>query len=115
MVSLPATHSSESQQLSKVIDRRKVELSESADTSSHGASFEAALLENLALERQLMEDSAQYHSPQDPLRRLLSIRSVVSTIFLFVERQQAPIGTNTKFREIGTSSLRKGFEHVEMR
>ncbi|KAI4113708.1 MAG: hypothetical protein LQ345_005369 [Seirophora villosa] len=50
--------------------------------------------------------------PKMALKRLLSTKSVVSTSSSFAERQRAAVGTDVRFREIGTGSIGKIFEHT---
>ncbi|KAK5996374.1 hypothetical protein PT974_01708 [Cladobotryum mycophilum] len=71
--------------------------------------FEQRFLE-ATLEDQL-EREAIGISVEDSLKRMLSIKSVISTTSSFAQRQQAAIGTNSMFREIGTGSVGKVFEH----
>lgn len=66
--------------------------------------------ENLALEEHL-ESTAAGETPKQSLKRLLSVKSVVSTSSSFAERQRAAVGTDAAFREIGTGSIGKVFEH----
>ncbi|EEP77280.1 predicted protein [Uncinocarpus reesii 1704] len=47
---------------------------------------------------------------QDQRQRLLSQESTITTTSSFAERQQAAIGANASFREIGRSSVGKTFE-----
>ncbi len=90
-------------------NRRLLNTSE-ASTSSRTASLEMALLANLNLQDRLEQDYAN-ESPEIRLRRLLSIRSTISTTSSFAERQQQAVGTYANFREIGTASIGKVFEH----
>ncbi|GKT51413.1 uncharacterized protein ColSpa_11594 [Colletotrichum spaethianum] len=64
---------------------------------------------NLALEDKLEEDSAG-EPLESCLKRMLSTRTVVSTASPFAQRQQAAVGTNAQFHEIGTGSIGKVFE-----
>lgn len=66
--------------------------------------------ESLALEDKLAEDALN-ESPTQCLQRMLSIKSVVSTASSFAQRQQSAVGTKAMFREIGTGSIGKVFEH----
>lgn len=100
----------ESSRLPKIADLRRAQQSDASQTSSRAASLEAAMLDNLALEKHL-ESTTAGEPPKQSLRRLLSTKSVVSTSSSFAERQQAAVGTNTAFREIGTGSIGKVFEH----
>lgn len=67
-------------------------------------------MQNLTLQDRL-EAEASGETPEALLKRMLSIRSVVSTSSSFAQQQQAAIGTNAAFREIGTGSIGKVFEH----
>ncbi|KAK3081002.1 hypothetical protein LTS18_011131 [Coniosporium uncinatum] len=100
----------EPSRMPKVGDLRRGQHSESTQMSSRAVSLEVALRDNLALEDHLAAIAAE-ESPKDALKRLLSMRSVVSTSSSFAERQQAAVGTHTSFREIGTGSIDKVFEH----
>ncbi|KAL8689393.1 MAG: hypothetical protein Q9218_004930 [Villophora microphyllina] len=100
----------ESSRLPKVRELRARQASGLTMMSSRAASLEAALLESLSLEERL-EESVAEESPKDSLKRLLSMRSVVSTSSSLAERHQAAVGTITTFREIGTGSIGKVFEH----
>lgn len=62
------------------------------------------------LEDQLAQEYAD-KTPEARLKRLLSVRTVVSTASSFAERQQAAMGVLVDFREIGTGSIGKVFEH----
>lgn len=99
----------ESGRLPKIAERRREQRSDST-SSTRAASLEVAIRENLALEDHLESTSAG-DSIEQSLKRLLSIRSVVSTTSSFAKRQQAAFGTTTSFREIGTGSIGKVFEH----
>ena len=99
----------ESRRLPKIAERRQEQRSDST-LSTRAASLEVAIRENLALEDHL-ESTATGESIEQSLKRLLSIRSVVSTASSFAKRQQAAVGTTTAFREIGTGSIGKVFEH----
>ena len=101
---------SESSRLPKLAERRQIQRTDLTSTSSRAASLEAALRENLILEQRL-EAAAAGVTPQDSLRRLLSLKSIVSTSSSFAERHQAAVGTEAPFREIGTGSIGKVFEH----
>ncbi|KAK8144450.1 hypothetical protein G3M48_005782 [Beauveria asiatica] len=90
-------------------NRRLLNESE-ASNSSRTSSLEMALLANLTLEDRLEQQYA--NEPADVrLSRLLSIRSVVSTASSFAQRQQQAVGAQVDFREIGTGSIGKVFEH----
>lgn len=99
-----------SQRLPKVAERRVAMQSDTTQISSRAASLEAAIRENLALEAHLESMSLQ-ETPQSSLARFLSIKSVVSTSSSLAARHQAAVGTSTAFREIGTGSIGKVFEH----
>ena len=99
----------EPRRLPKLADRRQDHKSDST-VSSRAVSLEIAIRENLALEEYL-DSTAAGESIEQSLRRLLSIRTVVSTASSFAKRQQAAIGTTAAFREIGTGSIGKVFEH----
>lgn len=99
-----------SARLPKPSDRRLGIRSDSTQMSSRAASLEVAIRDNLVLEEQL-ESVVAEETPRDSLRRLLSIKSVVSTSSSFAERYQAAVGSITSFREIGTGSVGKVFEH----
>lgn len=100
----------DSSRLPKISDRRFGQRSDSTQISSRAASLEAALRDNLILESHL-ESMIAGESTEQSLQRLLSIRSVVSTTSSFAERQLAAVGNNAQFREIGTGSIGKVFEH----
>ncbi|RAH64703.1 zinc finger protein [Aspergillus aculeatinus CBS 121060] len=76
--------------------------------TSWTSSLQDAMQQNLRLEERLEQDELE--SPQARLKRLLSTRSAVSTSSSFAERQQAAVGCNAPFREIGTGSIGKVFE-----
>ena len=99
----------ESRRLPKIAERRQEQRSDST-LSTRAASLEVAIRESLALEDHL-ESTAAGESTEQSLKRLLSIRSVVSTTSSFAKRQQAAVGTTSGFREIGTGSISKAFEH----
>ena len=99
----------ESMRLPKTADRRREQRSDTT-ISTRAASLEAAIRENLVLEESL-ESSAAEESPKQSLVRLLSIKSVISTTSSFAQRQQAAVGGTPAFREIGTGSIGKVFEH----
>ncbi|KAI9761003.1 MAG: hypothetical protein M1840_002157 [Geoglossum simile] len=94
--------------LPKAADRRQ-ETRSDFSVSSRTASLEVALYQNLALEEKLGKEAAE-ETPQQTLKRLLSTKSAISTSSSFAERQQAAIGVNAAFREIGTGSVGKVFE-----
>ena len=62
----------------------------------------ALLEQNLALERSL--------EVQQELKRLLTTKSHISTTSSFAVAQEAAIGTNTEWREIGVGSRGRVFE-----
>ncbi|KAI0485354.1 hypothetical protein GGR56DRAFT_663051 [Xylariaceae sp. FL0804] len=80
------------------------------DSSARGASLEVAIRDNLVLEDRLAAE-AQHDTVETRLQRFLSLRSLVSTSSSAAERNQAAVGTNVPFREIGTDSIGKVFEH----
>lgn len=73
-------------------------------------SSELKIQDNLALEHQL-EIKAAGQPHRESLQRLLSLRYVVSTRSSFAEAQQPAVGNKGQFREIGTGSIGKIFEH----
>jgi hypothetical protein len=85
-----------------------------ASTNETEASMDQPLvrvaIESLHLEDRL-EQEAVLETPGMILKRMLSIRSVVSTGSSFAQRQQGAIGTRSMFREIGSGSIGKAFEH----
>lgn len=80
------------------------------EASSVDQSLAEAVKENLQLEK-LLEQDAAGETPEMLLKHMLSIRSAVSTGSSFAQRQQAAIGTKASFREIGTGSIDKVYEH----
>jgi hypothetical protein len=78
--------------------------------SSRTISLEAAIQQSLRLEEKL-EEEAKDVKPGVALKYMLSSKSIVSTSSSNAERQQAAIGTSVQFREIGTGSIGKVFEH----
>jgi hypothetical protein len=62
-----------------------------ASASSRALSFQQALLENLSLEDRL-EAEASAETPEACLKRMLSVKSVISTSSSFAQRQQAAVG-----------------------
>jgi hypothetical protein len=78
--------------------------------SSRSFSLEVALQENLALEEKLEEEASE-ETAEASLKRLLSLRSVVSTSSSFAQRQQTASAATAIFKEIGTGSIGKIFEH----
>jgi hypothetical protein len=80
------------------------------EASSVDQSLAEAVRENLQLGK-LLEQEAAAETVEMLLKRMLSIRSVVSTGSSFALRQQAAIGTKAFFREIGTGSIGKVYEH----
>ncbi|GAB1314450.1 DUF3669 domain-containing protein (Fragment) [Madurella fahalii] len=73
-------------------------------------SLRRAILQNLTLEDRL-ESEVSPEPPEELLKRMLSVKSVVSTSSSFAQQQQAVAGTKAMFREIGTGSIGKIFEH----
>ncbi|KAJ1338252.1 DUF3669 domain-containing protein [Microdochium nivale] len=80
-------------------------------TISQTSSLNQAMLENLALGDKLQKDDANVTTASQFLQRMLSLKSVISTGSSYAERQQAAIGISASFREIGTGSIGKIFEH----
>ncbi|KAL9601086.1 MAG: hypothetical protein Q9219_002796 [cf. Caloplaca sp. 3 TL-2023] len=78
--------------------------------ASRTASLEAAINECLALGERL-ESEASQETAQETLKRLLSIKSVVSTSSSLAQRYQSAVETHRAFRKIGTGSIGKIFEH----
>ena len=105
----PGLHS-ESQRLPKAVEHRQAVLSGGAVAESRSVSLEVAMLESLDLDDKLAAEAAS-EGPKEALKRLLSIRSVVSTSSSFAERQQAAVHGHSEFKEIGTGSTAKVFEH----
>lgn len=94
-----------------VLSGRRQQQRTDTTASSRSSSLEAALSQNLQLEERLrFEPESVHETPQEKLRRLLSTRSAISTASSFAERQQAAVGGNANFREIGTGSIGKVFE-----
>ncbi|KAG8413942.1 hypothetical protein J3458_011599 [Metarhizium acridum] len=89
---------------------RRLLKSTDSSVSSRSISLDAALIANLALEDKL-EAEASAETPEACLKRMLSIKSVVSTSSSFAARQKASIDANATFKEIGTGSIGKVFEH----
>ena len=100
----------ESRPLPRFAERRKEQLTDARNKSSRQVSLELKMQENLDLDRHL-ESEAAGQPPKESLRRLLSLRYEVSTRSSFAENQQAAVGNITQFREIGTGSIGKVFEH----
>ena len=100
----------ESRPLPRFAERRKEQLTDATNKSSRQVSLELKMQENLDLDRHL-ESEATGQPPKESLRRLLSLRYEVSTRSSFAENQQAAVGNITQFREIGTGSIGKVFEH----
>ncbi|KAL2828602.1 hypothetical protein BJY01DRAFT_255283, partial [Aspergillus pseudoustus] len=78
--------------------------------SSIGGSLLSAMEANLRLEDQLQQEA--HETQQAFLKRLLSTKTAISTSSSFAERQQAAVGYETPFREIGTGSIGKVFEQA---
>ncbi|KAN0072598.1 hypothetical protein V8E54_009527 [Elaphomyces granulatus] len=76
------------------------------------SSLAAAVQHNLVLEDKLTREAAE-ETAQKKLKRLLSIKSAISTTSSFAERQQAAVGSSLPFREIGTGSVGKVFENPD--
>lgn len=80
-------------------------------TSSRSFSLDAALIANLTLEDKLDAEAAS-ETPEACLKRMLSTKSVVSTSSSFAARQHAAFESGSAaFKEIGTGSIGKVFEH----
>ncbi|RFU77026.1 hypothetical protein TARUN_5205 [Trichoderma arundinaceum] len=99
-----------SRRLPKSPDNRRFLDTTSITMSSRASSLEQAMRTTLALEDQL-EKQLEGMPAEESLKRMLSIRSIVSTTSSFAQRQTAAVGTNIMFREIGTGSIGKVFEH----
>jgi hypothetical protein len=95
-----------SQQLPKSSDVRRFQQRSSTNAPHlRSPSFEQDLLVNLELADKLAgEDS------KTKLKRLLSIRSTISTSSSFAERQQAAVGTQASYRHIGRGTCGTVFE-----
>lgn len=79
--------------------------------SSRSFSLDAALIANLTLEDKL-DAEASSETPEACLKRMLSTKSVVSTSSSFAARQHAAFESGSAaFKEIGTGSIGKVFEH----
>lgn len=81
-----------------------------ATVSSRSFSLETALKDNLALEDKLDAEAFE-ETAEACLKRMLSIKSVISTTSSFARRQQAALSATAPFKEIGTGSIGKVFEH----
>ena len=73
--------------------------------------MEQALLENLTLHEQLESEFKQADSPASYLGHMLSQKSVISTTSSFANKQAQAQSEQPDFREIGTGSVGKVFEH----
>jgi hypothetical protein len=95
------------------INRRRLNRSSETtyDEAAQSPSFQHDMLVSLALEDKL---EAESHSPKDNLRRLLSIRSVVSSTSSFASRMQAAQdqGVYGYFRKIGAGTCGAVYEEV---
>lgn len=91
-------------------DDRRIANTTDSTAYSRTSSLDEALMRNLALEDTLTENTGSI-SIEEGLKRMLSLKSVVSTSSSFAQRQQEAIGTTPMFREIGTGSIGKVFEH----
>lgn len=78
--------------------------------SSRAVSLEQAMIRNLQLEDQLEKESEGL-PVDETLKRMLSTKSVISTTSSFAQRHQEAAGAEVIFREIGTGSIGKVFEH----
>ncbi|KAM0260049.1 hypothetical protein ACHAQJ_002973 [Trichoderma viride] len=99
-----------SRRLLQLPDNRRIANTTDSTAYSRTSSLNEALKRNLALEDSLGEDTINI-SIEEGLKRMLSLKSVVSTSSSFAQRQQEAIGTTPMFREIGTGSIGKVFEH----
>ncbi|KAM0284413.1 hypothetical protein ACHAQH_001989 [Verticillium albo-atrum] len=100
---------STSRRLPKPAERRQQGGSE-ATASNRAASLGVAMMRNMALEDQLNQDFAK-ETPNTCLRRMLSVKSVISTSSSLARRHQSAVGTIADFRGIGTGSIGKIYEH----
>ncbi len=100
----------EPRNLPKSVERRRAQLTDATNKSSRQVSLELKIQENQALEHHI-ESEAAGRPPRESLQRLLSLRYVVSTRSSFAEYQQTAVGDIAQFREIGTGSIGKVFEH----
>lgn len=100
----------ESRPLPKFAERRKEQLTDATNKSSRQISLELKTQENRDRELRI-EFEAAGQPPKESLQRLLSFRYEVSTRSSFAETQQAAVGSIPQFREIGTGSIGKVFEH----
>lgn len=101
---------SEPQRLPKAAERRQAVPANDAVVEPRSVSLEVAMLESLDLDDKLAAEAAS-EEPKQALKRFLSIGSVVSTSSSFAERQQAAVHGHSEFKEIGTGSTAKVFEH----
>ncbi|KAK1722529.1 uncharacterized protein BDZ83DRAFT_783427 [Colletotrichum acutatum] len=90
--------------------RRQQKQSDATAASSRAVSLEQAMIANLHLEERL-EAESKGEPIEACLKRMLSTKSTISTASSFAKRQQASVGVAAKFREIGTGSIGKVFEH----
>ncbi|KXH62905.1 hypothetical protein CNYM01_01973 [Colletotrichum nymphaeae SA-01] len=100
-----------SSRLPKAFEKRRQQ-NQSDDTaaSSRAVSLEQAMIANLHLEERL-EAETRGEPIEACLKRMLSTKSTISTASSFAKRQQAAVGVAADFREIGTGSIGKVFEH----
>ncbi|KAL5116090.1 hypothetical protein ACEQ8H_005986 [Pleosporales sp. CAS-2024a] len=70
--------------------------------SSRSSSLMEKMMEAIQLEEKL--------NPKLTLRRFLSIRSVISTVSSFAERQQGAVGTRALFRSLGAGTCGRVYE-----
>ncbi|KAI3546906.1 hypothetical protein CSPX01_04148 [Colletotrichum filicis] len=100
-----------SSRVPKAFEKRRAQ-NQSDDTaaSSRAVSLEQAIIANLHLEERL-EAETQGETIEVCLKRMLSTKSTISTASSFAKRQQAAVGVAANFREIGTGSIGKVFEH----
>ncbi|KAK0727556.1 hypothetical protein B0T26DRAFT_638395 [Lasiosphaeria miniovina] len=92
------------------LSRRLGATTDQSTASSMDVSLKEAIMENLTLGEHL-EAEAEAESPESLLKRMLSIKSAVTTSSSFAQKQQAAIGTDAIFRGIGTGSIGKIFGH----
>ncbi|KAK1702571.1 hypothetical protein BDP67DRAFT_496799, partial [Colletotrichum lupini] len=100
-----------SSRLPKAFEKRHPQnQSDETAASSRAVSLEQAIIANLHLEERL-EAETQGETIEVCLKRMLSTKSTISTASSFAKRQQAAVGVAANFREIGTGSIGKVFEH----
>lgn len=87
--------------------RRQMQESEASADSTTSSLFNA--INNIIQLADQLETQAS-EEPEKILQRLLSSKSVISTSSSLAKRQEAAVGLNAQFREIGTGSTGKVFE-----